>query len=208
MSFQSPLGGKGIAPSNTSAAPRAFLLIFVAVVLGAVILWKGLDDDPQKVNSTTSSSSDQMTQMVEEQPADLPPLNVSEISTTTVAVVETTTTTSSPPLPTRPPNTVKVLVLNGSGVGGAAGAVTNLLKPHGYTTLSPANGNKDEKSWVYYKPEFSPDAKGVIEVLEIMPDLITSFPNNGLSVPEGSIERVSTADIIVFLGSDKEIYGS
>ena len=158
MSFQSPLGGKGIAPSNTSAAPRAFLLIFVAVVLGIIILWKGLDDDPQKASSITSSSSDVTAQILEEQPADLPPLDVSEISTTTVAVVETTTTTSSPPLPTRPPNTVTVLVLNGSGVSGAAGAVTNLLKPHGYTTLSPANGNKDEKSWVYYKLDFSPDA--------------------------------------------------
>jgi len=135
-------------------------------------------------------------------------LDVSEISTTTVAVVETTTTTTQPPLPTKPPSTVKVLVLNGSGVGGAAGAVTNLLKPHGYTTLSPANGNKDEKSWVYYKPEFSPDAKGVTDVLEIMPDLLTSFPTNGLSVPEGSMDRVSNADVIVFLGSDKEIYGS
>ena len=208
MSFQSPLGGKGIAPSNTSAAPRAFLLIFVAVVLGIVILWKGLDDDPQKAISITTSSSDVTAQILEEQPADLPPLDVSEISTTTVAVVETTTTTSSPPLPTRPPNTVTVLVLNGSGVGGAAGAVTNLLKPHGYTTLSPANGNKDEKSWVYYKPDFSPDAKGVTDVLGIMPDLLTSFPTNGLSVPEGSMDRVSDANIIVFLGSDKEIYGS
>ncbi len=208
MSFQSPLGGKGIAPSNTSAASRAFLLIFVAVVLGIVILWKGLDDDPQKASSITSSSSDVTAQILEEQPADLPPLDVSEISTTTVAVVETTTTTSSPPLPTRPPNTVTVLVLNGSGVGGAAGAVTNLLKPHGYTTLSPANGNKDEKSWVYYKPDFSPDAKGVTDVLGIMPDLLTSFPTNGLSVPEGSMDRVSDANIIVFLGSDKEIYGS
>ena len=208
MSFQSPLGGKGIAPSNTSAAPRAFLLIFVAVVLGIVILWKGLDDDPQKASSITSSSSDVTAQILEEQPADLPPLDVSEISTTTVAVVETTTTTSSPPLPTRPPNTVTVLVLNGSGVSGAAGAVTNLLKPHGYTTLSPANGNKDEKSWVYYKPDFSPDAKGVTDVLGIMPDLLTSFPTNELSVPEGSMDRVSDANIIVFLGSDKEIYGS
>jgi len=208
MSFQSPLGGKGIAPSNTSAAPRAFLLIFVAVFLGIVILWKGLDDDPQKASSITSSSSDVTAQILEEQPADLPPLDVSEISTTTVAVVETTTTTSSPPLPTRPPNTVTVLVLNGSGVSGAAGAVTNLLKPHGYTTLSPANGNKDEKSWVYYKPDFSPDAKGVTDVLGIMPDLLTSFPTNGLSVPEGSMDRVSDANIIVFLGSDKEIYGS
>jgi len=208
MSFQSPLGGKGIAPSNASAAPRAFLLIFVAVVLGLVLLWKGLDDNLQNAVSDTSSSSDQVAQMIEEQPADLPPLDVSEISTTTVAVVETTTTTTQPPLPTKPPSTVKVLVLNGSGVGGAAGAVTNLLKPHGYTTLSPANGNKDEKSWVYYKPEFSPDAKGVTDVLEIMPDLLTSFPTNGLSVPEGSMDRVSNADVIVFLGSDKEIYGS
>ena len=167
-----------------------------------------MDDDPQKASSITSSSSDVTAQILEEQPADLPPLDVSEISTTTVAVVETTTTTSSPPLPTRPPNTVTVLVLNGSGVGGAAGAVTNLLKPHGYTTLSPANGNKDEKSWVYYKPDFSPDAKGVTDVLGIMPDLLTSFPTNGLSVPEGSMDRVSDANIIVFLGSDKEIYGS
>lgn len=208
MSIQSPLGGRGIAPSNASAAPRAFLLIFVAVVIGLVILWKGLDDNPQNTASNASDSPDQTAQLTEEQPADLPPLDVPEISTTTAAVVETTTTTSQPPLPTKPPSTVKVLVLNGSGVGGAAGAVTNLLKPHGYTTLSPANGNKDEKSWVYFKPEFSPDAKGVTDILGIMPDLLTSFPTNGLSVPEGSIDRVSTADVIVFLGSDKEIYGS
>jgi len=208
MSMQSPFGGKGIAPSNASAAPRAFLLIFVAVVLGLVLLWKGLDDDLQNAVSNTSDSSDQTAQMAEEQPADLPPLDVSEISTTTVAVVETTTTTSQPPLPTKPPSTVKVLVLNGSGVGGAAGAVTNLLKPHGYTTLSPANGNKDEKSWVYHKPGFSPDAKGITDVLEIMPDLLISYPANELSVPEGSMDRVSNADVIIFLGSDKEIYGS
>ncbi|MEC7809965.1 MAG: LytR C-terminal domain-containing protein [Actinomycetota bacterium] len=204
--MQSPLSGKGIAPSNASAAPRAFLLIFVAVVIGVVVLWKGLDDDLQTASSDISDSSDQVTNIVDEEPADLPPLEIPEISTTTVAVVETTTT-SPPPLPTKPPSTVKVLVLNGSGVGGAAGAVTNLLKPHGYTTLSPANGNKDEKSWVYYKPEFSPDAKGVTDILDIMPDLLTSFPTNGLSVPEGSVDRVSTADVIVFLGSDKEIYG-
>ena len=205
MSFQSPLGGKGIAPSNSSAAPRAFLLIFVAFVIGLVILWKGLDEDLQ---NTALSSSSEAAKVAEEQPADLPPLDIEEISTTTVVMVETTTTTSQPPLPTRPPSDVKVLVLNGSGVGGAAGAVTNLLKPHGFTTLSPANGNKDEKSWVYYRPEFSPDAKGVTDILGIMPDLLTSFPTNGLSVPEGSMERVDTADIIVFLGSDKEIYGS
>lgn len=206
MSMQSPLSGKGITPSNASAAPRAFLLIFVAVVIGFVVLWKGLDDDLQTTGSDVSNLSEQVTQNIQQEPADLPPLDVLQISTTTVAVIETTTTTSLPPLPTKPPSTVKVLVLNGSGVGGAAGAVTNLLKPHGYTTLSPANGNKDEKSWVYYKPEFSPDAKGITDILGIMPDLLVPFPEE-LSVPDGSVDRVDTAHVIVFLGSDKEIYG-
>ena len=132
------------------------MLIFVAVVIGFVVLWKGLDDDLQTTGLDVANSPEQVMQNTQQEPADLPPLDVPQISTTTVAVIETTTTTSPPPLPTKPPSTVKVLVLNGSGVGGAAGAVTNLLKPHGYTTLSPANGNKDEKSWVYYKPEFSP----------------------------------------------------
>ncbi len=206
MSMQSPLSGKGITPSNASAAPRAFLLIFVAVVIGFVVLWKGLDDDLQTTGLDVANSPEQVMQNTQQEPADLPPLDVPQISTTTVAVIETTTTTSLPPLPTKPPSTVKVLVLNGSGVGGAAGAVTNLLKPHGYTTLSPANGNKDEKSWVYYKPEFSPDAKGITDILGIMPDLLVPFPEE-LSVPDGSVDRVDTAHVIVFLGSDKEIYG-
>jgi len=204
--MQSPLSGKGITPSNASAAPRAFLLIFVAVVIGFVVLWKGLDDDLQTTGSDVSNLSEQVTQNIQQEPADLPPLDVPQISTTTVAVIETTTTTSLPPLPTKPPSTVKVLVLNGSGVGGAAGAVTNLLKPHGYTTLSPANGNVGEKSWVYYRPEFSPDAKGITDILGIMPDLLVPFPEE-LSVPDGSVDRVDTAHVIVFLGSDKEIYG-
>jgi len=38
--------GGGLGPSNAAAAPRAFLLIAVAVVLGLVLLWKGLDDTP------------------------------------------------------------------------------------------------------------------------------------------------------------------
>ena len=206
MSMQSPLSGKGITPSNASAAPRAFLLIFVAVVIGFVVLWKGLDDDLQTTGLDVANSPEQVMQNTQQEPADLPPLDVPQISTTTVAVIETTTTTSLPPLPTKPPSTVKVLVLNGSGVGGAAGAVTNLLKPHGYTTLSPANGNVGEKSWVYYRPEFSPDAKGVTDILGIMPDLLVPFPEE-LSVPDGSVDRVDTAHVIVFLGSDKEIYG-
>ncbi|GIT45581.1 MAG: hypothetical protein Ct9H300mP12_01660 [Acidimicrobiales bacterium] len=39
----------GLGPSNAAAAPRAFLLIAVAVVIGLVLLWKGLDSTPGTV---------------------------------------------------------------------------------------------------------------------------------------------------------------
>lgn len=207
MNIQSPLGGRGMAPSNASAAPRAFLLITVAVVLGLVIMWKGLDNDPSSQFSSKESVSSEAVLLSEQQPADLPPLvDLGEVVATSTTVAVATTTTSQPPLPTKPPSTVKILVLNGSGVGGAAGAVTDKLNPEGYTTLPPANGNKDVKSWIYYKTDFAPDAKGVTEILRVPPDLLTSFPSNGLTVPETSQERVETANIVIFLGSDKEIF--
>ena len=35
--------GVGLGPSNGSAAPRGIILIVVAVVLGVLLLWKGID---------------------------------------------------------------------------------------------------------------------------------------------------------------------
>ena len=177
----------------------AIPIAFIALI--AVIYYVG-----SAVISLTENNPDSIMQQ-SQIPHDLPPLDISEISTTTVEIVETTIFTSQPPLPTRPPINVKVLVLNGSGVGGASGAVSNLLKPHGFTTLSPANGNKDNKSWVYYKPRFYSDALGIANILGVTPSLLISFPNTGISAPEGSHERINTADVVVFLGSDKEIYG-
>jgi len=52
----------GIGPSNAAAAPRALLLIVVAVLLGAALLWKGLDDGTapavQDASPTTTVASD------------------------------------------------------------------------------------------------------------------------------------------------------
>ena len=59
----------GLGPSNAAAAPRAFLLIAVAAVIGLVLLWKGLDSTPGTVapagapvvaeSSTDESRADQ-----------------------------------------------------------------------------------------------------------------------------------------------------
>ena len=56
-------GGGGLGPSNSAAVPRALLLIVVAVLLGAALLWKGLDDgtdlvSDQPVPTTTAPTGD------------------------------------------------------------------------------------------------------------------------------------------------------
>ena len=46
MTVTGRVGGGGLGPSNAAAAPRALLIIAVAVILGLVLLWKGLDTTP------------------------------------------------------------------------------------------------------------------------------------------------------------------
>ncbi len=56
-------GGAGLGPSNSATAPRALLLIVVAVLLGTALLWKGLDDgvslsDDQSSPTTAEPAED------------------------------------------------------------------------------------------------------------------------------------------------------
>ena len=36
----------GLGPSNAAATPRALLIVGVAVAIGLLMLWKGLDSSP------------------------------------------------------------------------------------------------------------------------------------------------------------------
>ena len=47
----------GLGPTNAAAAPRAFLLIGVAVVIGLVLLWKGLDTSPSGQGPAPAASA-------------------------------------------------------------------------------------------------------------------------------------------------------
>ena len=149
MTVTGRVGGGGLGPSNTAAAPRALLLIAVAVILGLILLWKGLDTTPGITvpPEATDDGSAESVGMVEEGPADLPMAD-EPVATTTPAQTTTTTTTFAP-APTRPPNQVRVLVANGSGVRRGASDVTDVLRPAGYTNLPPANATPTDTSGIY-----------------------------------------------------------
>ncbi len=206
MTVTGRVGGGGLGPSNAAAAPRALLLIAVAVVLGLVMLWKGLDTTPGIAVSpvATDDGSAGSVGMVEEGPADLPMAD-EPVATTTPAPT-TTTSTTAVPAPTRPPNQVRVLVANGSGVSRGAATVTDVLSPAGYTTLPPANATPTDTSGIYYRSGYSGDARAVMElVAPSNPDLILPLPAGGLDVPDATLDRVANANVVVILGADLRI---
>ncbi|MBC8195182.1 MAG: LytR C-terminal domain-containing protein [Acidimicrobiia bacterium] len=206
------VGGRGrnvgLGPSNPAAAPRALLLVAVALVIGLVLLWKAVDNDvgivvvPEPAGGDVSVQVDETPDVVDtEVPAD----SADVIPTTEAPPV--TTTTAALLFPSKSPSEVKVLVANGSGIGGAAGAVTDMLNPRGYALESPANANPTDVSGVYYRASFADDARMVMEVIAPgNPDLLSQMPSGGLSVPDGTLDRLANADVVVILGSDGIIY--
>ena len=205
----------GLGPSNAAAAPRAFLLIAIAVLLGLVLLWKAVDSTPGTVAPAAdpSATADSLT---DETPADAGDGSAGETPADADAGSEAPATTKAPaptttqdlfPKPTHAPNEVKVLVANGSGVSGAAGKVTDMLSPLGWAMESPANAEKTSVTGIYYKTGYASDAQVIQEHFGEAPSILSQFPAGGVSVPDGALDRVDNADIVVILGSDLAIQG-
>jgi len=198
----------GLGPSNAAAAPRAFLLIGVAVVIGLVLLWKGLDTSPSG-QSPAPAASAPTTEAPDAGGSDAGTAGGSGAAGSSATPTTVVPTTTAPPMPepTHAPNEVKVLVANGSGVSGAAGKVTDMLSPLGWAMESPANADKTSVSGIYYKTGYARDARVIQEHFGEDPNILQQIPTGGLAVPANAEDRVANADIIVILGSDLAIQG-
>ncbi len=103
--------------------------------------------------------------------------------------------------PRLPPDEVRVFVTNGSGLGGMAGLTTRLLKDAGYDTARPGNAGSVVESFAYYRPGHLGDARGVREV--VSPFLrVEPMPSTTDFVPQQSVSRVRSADVVVVIGAD------
>jgi hypothetical protein len=210
------------------------LLIVVAVVLGAALLWKGLDDGAdlaanQPSPTTTAPTSDGSGDGTpgdgsgEVTPDDgsgdaTPGDGSGEVTPDDGSgdatpgdgsgdtTGDTTTTTTLFPTSTAPPNEVQVLVANGSGTARAAGAVSALLAPQGYATLPPANAQPTDSTMIYFRPGMVNEARAVMDILAPdSPDLLAQIPPTGLPVAENALDRLELADVVVILGADDRI---
>jgi len=204
-------GGTGLGPSNSATAPRALLLIVVAVLLGTALLWKGLDDG---VSLSDDRSSPTTAEPAEDRNGDGTgdgsgdgtgdgsgdgtgdgsgdgtgdgsgdgTGDGSGDGTGDGSGDGVTETTSTLfPTVTEAPSDVQVLVANGSGTARAAAAVTQLLVPKGYSTLPPANAQPTDTTMIYFRPGMGLEARAVMDLLAPdSPDLLAQIPPTGLA---------------------------
>jgi hypothetical protein len=146
-------------------------LVVVALILGFIILRSAFDDDDGSA-------------------ADTPDVTEPENGTTSAAPTTTSATTDL--------TTSEVLVVNGAGVQGLAGRVTEALQGAGVPTLEPATANsKFQGSGVYGDTGFERQAQAIANMLGIR--AVQAFP---AQFPLEDPNALGTANVVVILGTD------
>ncbi len=164
MSARRPHVGTGPAGSSV----RGVILVALAVLLGALLLRSAFDDDDSgaegiaagdepvttTVDPSTETSVDGATDTAGGAPTSAPP-----------AVVEA-----------RPPNEVRVLVLNGTPVQGAARRFADRYAAANYVTVNPGNLPGAQATSLWFVPGYEADARAAAEVVGISADRVAPLP--------------------------------
>ncbi len=206
------------ARSTGNAAARGGALIAVAVLIGILLLWKGgvggdgsavaIQDDTGGADTAatddSSTGTDDSTDSADDgsgsdDGTDDESLAVDDGTT------DDTTTDTTPVTPTaRPVGEVKVMVANGAGVNGLAGAQSGVLTTAGYVAVPVNAALGTEISTVWYIEGYDVDAVGVAEALG--GSEVHLRPLGGTDplalVKEGDALGNEDAHVWVVLGSD------
>jgi hypothetical protein len=159
---------------------RGVVLVAVAVVIGLILLGSGLDDTGPLTVDTGEGDEEAAANGDEE---------------------EDPTTDTVLPSDVVDPSGIPVVVANGSGVSGAAGAVTELLIAAGYspgeptdTTVPNAETPLDTVYYIAEPTSFQAQAEQVAADLGLPPESVVPMPNP----PPADI---GLAGVLVVLGS-------
>jgi len=182
-------------------AGKGVLLLGVFVAIGIIVLSEGFNDTTERSESlsipeVTEESNEETNTTEEETVAEEE--TATEETESNVPVQEAPVSSSESVL--HPPAEVRVLVANGTEVGGAAGAIREvLISDQGYNGLPPVNATTEEVpefSFVYYANGYELDARNVGLI-------IGADSANILPIPAAlPVTDLAEANILVLLGSD------
>ncbi len=183
--------GGGFGKSAGANAGRGIAVVVLAVIVGALLMTKGLSSDDavalpgeDDITTTTIKADDSAVGAV-----------------TTVDGEDdsgTSDTTVAEPVGPRAPADVLVLVLNGASLNGVAGRGSDLLAELGYATATPDNAKSPAKSVILYTEGFEAEAQAVAAAFGI-PVETTVFAFDPADSP---IDDTQGANIIVRVGND------
>ena len=157
-----------------------------------VVEAQGLSPAPVAETTTTTSSTSTTTSTTSSVSETSEPSGVATSSTTTTSTFTTATTTTTV---VESPAVLQVQVLNGSGVAGAAGRMTDKLSQAGYLVLSPENApQRYSSSAVYYQEGWEARAEEILQAAEI----------DEIEAPTAMPQQFASEDaaVIVLLGTD------
>ena len=163
-------------PTEPAANPaRGVALVVVAVLVGLFLLRNGLDTSETVAPTRSDQGSD--------------------VGTTDGDATDDTTTST---LGLRLPSEVPTIVLNGSGVTGAAKKYSTALLNKGYSLTNPDGGNATTKpatTQVLYTPGFEKEAAAVA--------LLIGAPSTGVAAVGTTLPGTTAgANVIVVIGTD------
>ena len=155
-------------------ASRGFIIVGVAVVLGAILLLRAGGVGFQSADSGIEISADDTT-------------------TTTAAPTTTVPTTD------RAPSQVKVVVANGSEVSGLAGKTGQFLAQQGYSNSIAVDAlSQVSVTTVYYSPGFESSAQAVARLLGLSSAQVQPLPDGS----ELTKDQPTDAGVIVVTGPE------
>lgn len=191
--------------TNSDTAMRGALLVGVAVIVGALLLWRGHDDDGAGQVTTAGATTTAAAAATTAAPRTTTAGGAAGGTPTTVAAGGATTAGGAPAA-TRQPAQIKVLVANGANKSGYAGQVNQRLTTFGYGTLGPENANVTGATKIFYREGYVEDAKNLAKNLGVGVDIVELIPNvltDRLDAPVAS--RAAQANIVIILGTDEKI---
>jgi hypothetical protein len=189
------------------AAMRGALLVGVAVLIGALLLWRGHDDGDAIAQETTGNAPAATTTSA------APAASGATAGTGKTGAATGATGAATGPTATtvlRKPAEVKVIVANGTGSANGAGNVTTRLQPKGYAMLPAADYSSSTVavSKIWYRDGYAEEAKQVArdaQAVEPVEALLERMPDEVAMKTAASTTNAKTAHVVVLIGLDKKI---